>query len=79
MMKGAVDFDAILEDHEKRAILSQIQSFGQTPSQLLTTPHPPRLGVEVTLVPCVCSFLIARRRNVRPCLLVKHLAMRSLR
>ncbi len=37
----------------RKAIEGQIQSFGQTPSQLLTTPHPPRGS---TLGTCPSAF-----------------------
>ncbi len=40
--EGAVDLDAIEDKVQRRAIEAQILNFGQTPSQLLTTPHPPR-------------------------------------
>lgn len=40
--EGAVDIDAIRDPMERRALERQIQEFGQTPSQLFTTPHPLR-------------------------------------
>lgn len=40
--EGAVDVDAIEDPVERAAIESQIANFGQTPSQLLTVPHPKR-------------------------------------
>ena len=41
--EGMVDMEAITDPEERRAIESQIANFGQTPSQLFTTPHPKRL------------------------------------
>lgn len=37
-----MDFDAIENETLRRATRSQINSFGQTPSQLLKKPHPKR-------------------------------------
>jgi hypothetical protein len=40
--EGAVDLDKITDDIDRAAAESQIQNFGQTPSQLLLTAHPSR-------------------------------------
>ncbi|XP_037087488.1 LOW QUALITY PROTEIN: neurobeachin-like, partial [Pollicipes pollicipes] len=40
--EGNVDLDSLTEPVMKEAIKNQIRSFGQTPSQLLMEPHPPR-------------------------------------
>ncbi|KAJ9074230.1 hypothetical protein DSO57_1008753 [Entomophthora muscae] len=40
--EGAVDLDAISDPLERRSIQEQIYHFGQTPTQLLTSPHPQR-------------------------------------
>ena len=40
--EGAVNLEAITDPVMREAIENQIRSFGQTPSQLLTEPHPPR-------------------------------------
>ena len=40
--EGGVNLDKITDDNEKEAMKSQIANFGQTPSQLLTKPHPAR-------------------------------------
>ncbi|ESN92414.1 hypothetical protein HELRODRAFT_181462 [Helobdella robusta] len=40
--EGSVNLDSISDPVLREAIENQIQSFGQTPSQLLTEPHPPR-------------------------------------
>lgn len=39
--EGEIDLDA-LDAEQKQAMLSQIENFGQTPAQLLETPHPAR-------------------------------------
>ena len=40
--EGAVDVDAIEDDVMRRATIAQISSYGQTPKQLFTKPHPRR-------------------------------------
>ncbi|XP_053335852.1 lipopolysaccharide-responsive and beige-like anchor protein [Clarias gariepinus] len=40
--EGAVNLSSITEPLLREAVESQIRSFGQTPSQLLIEPHPPR-------------------------------------
>ncbi|XP_075228167.1 neurobeachin-like protein 1 [Lycorma delicatula] len=42
--EGAVDLDAITNSVEREAVEGMINYFGQTPSQLLKEPHPPRLS-----------------------------------
>ncbi|XP_043255963.1 neurobeachin [Colletes gigas] len=40
--EGSVDLDTIADSLMREAIENQIRNFGQTPSQLLMEPHPPR-------------------------------------
>ena len=40
--EGAVDIDAVTDAVEKMSTIAQILNFGQTPTQLLLKPHPPR-------------------------------------
>ncbi|CAH1776878.1 unnamed protein product [Owenia fusiformis] len=40
--EGSVDLEKMTDPVMKAAIENQIRCFGQTPSQLLTEPHPPR-------------------------------------
>ena len=40
--EGAVDPEPGMDPVMKEAIENQVKSFGQTPSQLLLEPHPPR-------------------------------------
>ncbi|XP_059484361.1 neurobeachin isoform X4 [Neocloeon triangulifer] len=40
--EGSVDLESISDPVMKEAIENQIRNFGQTPSQLLMEPHPPR-------------------------------------
>ncbi|XP_071535311.1 neurobeachin isoform X2 [Panulirus ornatus] len=40
--EGSVDLDSIQDPVMREAIENQIRNFGQTPSQLLMEPHPPR-------------------------------------
>jgi len=39
---GGVDLAEITDPADRKAMETQIEHFGQTPVQLLTTPHPPR-------------------------------------
>jgi hypothetical protein len=41
-LKGAVDIAAINDSVTLKSVISQIQNFGQMPSQLFTNPHSPR-------------------------------------
>jgi len=41
--EGAVDVTTIQDPLSREAALIQIQQFGQTPSQLFLSPHPPRI------------------------------------
>eukprot|EP00475_Leptophrys_vorax_P005709 TRINITY_DN13447_c0_g1_i1.p1 TRINITY_DN13447_c0_g1~~TRINITY_DN13447_c0_g1_i1.p1 ORF type:complete len:630 (+),score=120.28 TRINITY_DN13447_c0_g1_i1:217-2106(+) len=41
--EGEVDIDSIEDPGAQKATIDQINNFGQTPSQLLSTPHPKRL------------------------------------
>lgn len=40
--EGAVDIDKVAGQLERDAIITQINSYGQTPTQLFKKPHPPR-------------------------------------
>lgn len=40
--EGSINLESVNDPVLREAIENQIQSFGQTPSQLLTEPHPPR-------------------------------------
>lgn len=40
--EGSVELESITDPVMKEAIENQIRNFGQTPSQLLMEPHPPR-------------------------------------
>ncbi|XP_055390068.1 neurobeachin isoform X2 [Condylostylus longicornis] len=40
--EGSVDLDTIVDPVMREAVENQIKNFGQTPSQLLMEPHPPR-------------------------------------
>ena len=46
--EGAVDLDSLEDAHERRAMELQINEFGQTPQQLFTSPHPPRIRIPPT-------------------------------
>ena len=41
-----MDLDAITDPAERKATEGMINNFGQTPSQLLTQPHPQRMSEE---------------------------------
>ncbi|XP_064555038.1 neurobeachin isoform X10 [Drosophila montana] len=40
--EGSVELDGVLDPVMREAVENQIRNFGQTPSQLLMEPHPPR-------------------------------------
>lgn len=40
--EGNINLDSITDEEERLSILTQIENFGQTPSQLLRKPHPSR-------------------------------------
>ena len=40
--EGSVDLESMTDPVMREAIENQIRNFGQTPSQLLMEPHPPR-------------------------------------
>ena len=40
--EGRVDLEAVSDPAEREALQTQVACFGQTPSQLMLTPHPPR-------------------------------------
>lgn len=44
--EGAVNLGRISNEVERMSVASQIQHFGQTPSQLFSKPHPRRMKVE---------------------------------
>jgi hypothetical protein len=54
--EGAVDVDGITDEGDRAAVLAQIENFGQTPSQLLTRPHPPRTAVASPLQSVLTVF-----------------------
>ena len=43
-----MDLDAITDPADREATEGMINNFGQTPIQLLTQPHPPRMSAEET-------------------------------
>ena len=45
-LSGAVDLDAIADPIQRKAVEGMINNFGQTPTQLLTDPHPKRMTKE---------------------------------
>jgi WD40 repeat protein len=44
--EGNIDIDSISDPMLKQSVQMQIREFGQTPSQLFSTPHPVRLSLE---------------------------------
>lgn len=51
--EGNVDLDSYEDPRERKAMEDMIRELGQTPSQLLTAPHPPRKPLEAKDVPPV--------------------------
>ncbi|EKU21342.1 hypothetical protein NGA_2038300, partial [Nannochloropsis gaditana CCMP526] len=54
--EGAVDVDRIDDPVLKEATEAQIRHYGQTPSQLFSQPHPPRLPLHDTVQPLGASL-----------------------
>ncbi|XP_052080874.1 neurobeachin-like protein 1 isoform X2 [Mytilus californianus] len=44
--EGAVDLDAITNEHDRKALEGMINNFGQTPTQLMKEPHPRRMTLD---------------------------------
>lgn len=42
--EGAVDLDKVQDPNERKSYEAQIYEFGQTPKQLFSEPHPPRVA-----------------------------------
>ena len=54
--EGAVNVDDIQDPVQKAASIAQINSFGQTPTQLFTKPHPKRnikVGQQFKILLCL--------------------------
>ena len=59
--EGAVDLDKITNEVDRAAAESQIQNFGQTPSQILVKePHPSRCSAEECWKPLIHN--VSRRK-----------------
>ena len=43
--EGTVDIDQVDDPNERASLETQMNEFGQTPSQIFTRPHPPRLAM----------------------------------
>lgn len=54
--EGSINLDAIESPSLRESVEAQILSFGQTPAQLMTDPHPPRHSIQ-NLVCCLMSIL----------------------
>lgn len=59
--EGSVDLDKITDELDRRATESHIQNFGQTPSQILTTSHPPRFPAKKCWIPIISEISSTRR------------------
>lgn len=60
--EGAVDLDKMADEIDRAAAESQIQNFGQTPSQVLVKePHPSRCSVEECWKPLMYDISVAKR------------------
>jgi WD40 repeat protein len=61
--EGSVNLDAIEDPLTRKAVELQVHHFGQTPSQLLTRPHPRKLTLELGH-PSLPVSLVANKLNV---------------
>lgn len=64
--EGSVDLDKITDDLNRKATEAHIQNFGQTPSQLLTTPHPARNIAKNCWKPVVSEYKLNRLLSYTP-------------
>jgi WD40 repeat protein len=63
--EGTVDIDAIKDADIRRSTIAQIENFGQTPSQLFTTPHPKRMTkTSVPPAPSITDLQITSVKQV---------------
>jgi hypothetical protein len=66
--ESAINIESITDPITKEAVESQIKNFGQTPSQLLTEPHPPRSS------PLSISPMMFTQHNEDVCMIMKFLS-----
>mmetsp|Transcript_11727 Transcript_11727/g.21928 ORF Transcript_11727/g.21928 Transcript_11727/m.21928 type:complete len:2939 (+) Transcript_11727:68-8884(+) len=64
--EGSVDLDKITDELNRKATEAHIQNFGQTPSQLLSTPHPARYADAKCWKPVVSEFSQNRLMSYTP-------------
>nr|XP_020480680.1 protein FAN [Monopterus albus] len=67
--EGGIDCDSIEDLDERIAMLTQILEFGQTPTQLFTSPHPHRITPRISNVPQSSSIVphVSKRSPVSQC------------
>ncbi|XP_067949217.1 lipopolysaccharide-responsive and beige-like anchor protein [Watersipora subatra] len=68
--EGSIDLSAIKDPIMKEALEAQIRSFGQTPSQLLTEPHPMR-GSQMGLPPNLLTPKMFKPVQTEACMTLK--------
>lgn len=66
--EGACQLDSIDDPITKQAVEDQIRNFGQTPSQLLSEPHPPRSS------PLSITPMMFTQHNDDVCMIMKFLS-----
>lgn len=54
--EGSVDLESMTDPVMREAIENQIKNFGQTPSQLLMEPHPPRSSAMHLVYEVISNF-----------------------
>jgi WD40 repeat protein len=59
--EGSVNLDKITDELDRKATESQIQNFGQTPSQILTISHPHRFPAKKCWKPIISELSPTRR------------------
>jgi WD40 repeat protein len=64
--EGSVDLDKITDELNRKATEAHIQNFGQTPSQLLATPHPARYAPVNCWKPVVSEYELNRLMSYTP-------------
>ena len=64
--EGNADFTQIKDPSERRSIIAQIENFGQTPSQLLTKPHPKRQKLDEIFSPLLHNPSSLKEQFTKP-------------
>lgn len=54
--EGALNLNSIENATVREGLEQQMISFGQTPAQLMTEPHPPRHSIMTVVISCLAKY-----------------------